>query len=199
MTKAELRAQYRQARMLLSASEIAERSVAICGLLARRDWQNVRFLHTFLPMENAREPDVLPFVRHVRKVHPSIKLVVGKADTVDFSMRHIRYGPTTELRKNKWGIPEPVGGEPIEEQKLDAVLVPLLVSDRSGNRVGYGKGFYDRFLANCRKDCRKIGVSLFVPIETPIEDIDPYDIPLDELVFPGGIINCAKKQTPGNP
>jgi len=175
--------------MILSESDIIERNAAIHRLLVQMDWRETRFLHTFLPMENAREPDVFPFIRYIRREHPSMKLVVGKADTVDFSMRHVLYEPTAQLHRNKWGIPEPVGGKPIEESKLDAVLIPLLVCDHLGNRVGYGKGFYDRFLANCRKDCRKTGVSFFEPIERPIEDIAPHDIPLDALVFPGGKIN----------
>jgi len=177
--------------MLLPASEFSERNAAIHRFLVQMDWRETRFLHAFLPMENAREPDISPFIRYIRLIHPAIKLAVGKANTGDFSMRHVLYEPTAQLRKNKWGIPEPVGGEPVEESCLDAVLIPLLVCDRLGNRVGYGKGFYDRFLANCRKDCRKIGVSLFEPIEQPIEDIAPHDIPLDELVFPQGKINCG--------
>jgi len=176
--------------MLLSESGISERNAAVNLLLARMDWRNVRFLHTFLPMDNGREPDLLPFVRHIRQFRPGVKLVVGKVDAVGLSMRHVLCEPSAQLQKNRWGIPEPVGGEPVEESRLDAVLVPLLACDRSGNRVGYGKGFYDRFLANCRNDCRKIGVSLFGPTEDPIEDIAPHDVPLDELVFPGGTIDC---------
>lgn len=152
-----------------------------------RDWENIRFLHTFLPIENTKEPNILPFIDTIQQSHPFIQLVVSKSDLQHFSMKHILYNATTDLQKNKWGIWEPVAGDPIEEWKLDAVLVPLLVCDNMGNRVGYGKGFYDRFLSNCRKDCRKIGVSFFEPLDVPIEDVASHDVPLDEVVFPGGI------------
>ncbi|MGO1817428.1 MAG: 5-formyltetrahydrofolate cyclo-ligase, partial [Sphingobacterium sp.] len=85
--------------------------------------------------------------------------------------------------ENAWGIPEPVVDDPVEIGLLDGVLVPLLVADVEGNRVGYGKGFYDRFLARCKPGVLKMGISYFPPIER-IENVGAWDIPIDGLFFP---------------
>ena len=89
----------------------------------------------------------------------------------------------TEFSNSEWGIPEPVEGYVLEPTDLDIVLIPLLAFDLNGNRVGYGKGFYDRYLLNCRPDCLKIGISLFDPVEG-IEDVESHDIPLDMAICP---------------
>ena len=87
---------------------------------------------------------------------------------------------------NSYGIPEPTQGNKIKPELIDMVIVPLLYFDKSGNRVGYGKGYYDRFLKKCRKDCLKIGFSYFPP-EEPIEDINEFDVPLDYGICPDTI------------
>ncbi len=87
---------------------------------------------------------------------------------------------------NSYGIPEPSQGNEISPELIDLVIVPLLCFDKSGNRVGYGKGYYDRFLKKCRKNCIKIGFSHFSPSE-PIEDINEFDVPLDYGISPDAI------------
>ena len=90
---------------------------------------------------------------------------------------------STLFRKNNWNIPEPVDGILINEKQIDVVFIPLLAFDKKGNRVGYGKGFYDNFLQKCDKKVLKIGLSLFEP-EEEITDIEEHDIPLDFCVTP---------------
>ena len=88
------------------------------------------------------------------------------------------------LLVNKFGIPEP-----IETQKSffpDVVLVPLLAFDNNKNRLGYGKGYYDRFLAQCPENTLKVGLSFFDPVSI-IEDINRHDIALDHAVTPRGV------------
>ena len=95
-------------------------------------------------------------------------------------------GANTQFFINAFGIPEPNGGYEISPELIDLVIVPLLCFDQSGNRVGYGKGYYDRFLKNCRKDCIKIGFSYFSPIAS-IDDTNEFDIPLDYGISPDAI------------
>ena len=90
---------------------------------------------------------------------------------------------STEFANSEWGIPEPVGGSVLKPTDFDIVLIPLLAFDLNGNRVGYGKGFYDRYLLNCRPDCLKIGISLFDPV-TLIQDMEGHDIRLDIAICP---------------
>jgi 5-formyltetrahydrofolate cyclo-ligase len=87
------------------------------------------------------------------------------------------------LIENAWGIREPAGDEPIDAAEIDMVLVPLLCFDKRSHRVGYGKGYYDRFLSKCRPDCLKIGLSFFPPVEAILR-IGSRDIALDHFVLP---------------
>lgn len=89
----------------------------------------------------------------------------------------------TKFKKSVWQIPEPVKCDQIEAKLIDVVFVPLLAFDTKGNRVGYGKGFYDGFLKECRPDVIKVGVSLF-EAEKNITDISMEDVPLDHCVTP---------------
>ena len=83
------------------------------------------------------------------------------------------------------GIPEPIH-KAIYQSNPDLILVPLLGFDKKGNRVGYGKGFYDRFLAKCRSDVLKVGVSFFEPTDR-ISDVSPFDIRLDYCITPARV------------
>lgn len=78
---------------------------------------------------------------------------------------------------------EPDKGLILDPRQIDLVLMPLLIFDVKGNRVGYGKGFYDRYLSQCRQDILKIGLS-YLPAINRIEDVDPFDIPLDYCATP---------------
>ena len=92
------------------------------------------------------------------------------------------------LEENEYGIPEPINGIQINSEIIDVVFVPLLAYDNKGNRVGYGKGFYDRFLENLGSKTIKIGLSFFPP-ELLITNIDEKDIKLDYCVSPEKIFN----------
>ena len=98
-------------------------------------------------------------------------------------LNHYLLTDNTKLKKSKWNIPEPIDGIEILPEKLDVVFVPLLAFDEMGNRVGYGKGFYDNFLADCRPETLKVGISLFAPIKK-ITDVFETDVPLDYCVTP---------------
>ena len=84
----------------------------------------------------------------------------------------------TPLKNNHWGIPEPQSGIKINPDQIDVVFVPLLIFDKQGHRIGYGKGYYDRFLSKCKKDTIKVGLSYFDPVER-IEDIQSHDVPIN--------------------
>ena len=98
-------------------------------------------------------------------------------------LQHILLTDQTPFQKNLLGIPEPVSGIQIEPSKIDVVFVPLLAFDNKGNRIGYGKGYYDRFLARCKPECIKIGLS-FYEVEQDSFPMEATDIPLDYCVTP---------------
>lgn len=185
MTKQELRKLYKTKRAAFAQAELSLYNAAILAQLKAIDLQGLRYLHTFLPIEKLNEPNIFPFIDYLRQEQPAIKIVISRSNPADHSMQHFLFTEELALRENQWGILEPAAGEEVAEPMLDLVLVPLLVADAKGNRVGYGKGFYDRFLAKCRPECRKVGISFFDPIDR-ISDVDEYDIPLDALLTPNG-------------
>lgn len=138
------------------------------------------YYHIFLPISQQKEIDT-HFILTI--LQGKDKNVVLPKVTCNHSLKHYLLTDATKFQTNRWNIPEPVDGIEIPIEKIDVVFIPLLAFDKKGNRVGYGKGFYDTFLSECRKDVKKIGVSLFQAEET-IEDINAYDIPLDYCVTP---------------
>mgnify|MGYP000318084621 CR=1 FL=1 len=111
------------------------------------------------------------------------EIVVSKSDFKNLTLVHFLMTDNTKIKKNSYNIPEPVEGIEVPDAKIDVVFVPLLAYDKFGNRVGYGKGFYDTFLSKCPEDAIKIGLSFFEPEET-IDDVSPTDIRLDYCVTP---------------
>ncbi|HVZ97178.1 MAG TPA: 5-formyltetrahydrofolate cyclo-ligase, partial [Chitinophagaceae bacterium] len=90
----------------------------------------------------------------------------------------------TELILNSFGIAEPTGGKMIGANEIDLVLVPLLAFNHKGFRVGYGKGHYDKFLAECNNEAITVGISFFDAVDDSIDDINQFDIPLKYCVTP---------------
>lgn len=128
----------------------------------------------------------MPIFERLWREFPRIRTVVPKVDVETGEMRSLHFASETELVTNAWDIREPANTETVEPGKIDMVLVPLLCCDNQGHRVGYGKGFYDRFLSKCSPGCFKIGLSYFEPVAA-IEDIHAGDISLDLCVTPEGV------------
>jgi 5-formyltetrahydrofolate cyclo-ligase len=181
MTKQELRKKYKELRQAMPLGAIQDESLAIANMLLRLDiWQNTYF-HIFLTMENQKEVHtdvVLNILAGKDK-----EVIVSRSDFESCSMVHYLLTDNTKLVLSNYGIPEPVDGIEVPSARMDVVFVPLLAFDEKGHRVGYGKGFYDRFLSECKPDVIKIGVSFF---EAEPNDIphNPTDIALDYCVTP---------------
>ncbi len=184
MTKAALRKLYLQKRLALSESVYVVLSEQLCKtFFLSTDLYGIRVLHTFLPIRKNKEPDTFCIIDRIRRENPSIQLSIPKMNEETGSLENFFWEGHDQLRKNKWGIPEPGHGIPTPHEKIDMVLVPLLVFDQQGHRVGYGKGYYDRFLATCRKDCKRIGLSFFPPVEL-IGPREGHDQKLDQVITP---------------
>jgi 5-formyltetrahydrofolate cyclo-ligase len=164
MTKAELRRVMLTRRRALPAAEVAARSQALREQLFAHfpvaDW---RWLSVFLPIPHQHEPDTWLLVREIWARQLPTRLAVPVVQPDGQTLRHFLLTPETALVDNRWGIPEPVDAPEVAPAAFDAVLIPLLAFDERGHRVGYGKGFYDRFLSQCRPGALRIGVSLEPP------------------------------------
>jgi len=184
LKKKELREIYQIKRQQLSESQVAQMNEQVADKLFQElELAHYQCLHTFLPMLARKEFNSFLVLEKVWRDFPKIKTVVSKTNFGYVHLQHFIITPESTLIENKWGIPEPKGAIECDVKKIDIVIVPLLAFDAKGYRVGYGKGYYDRFLADCREDVLKVGVSFFEAI-SEIEDIDQYDIPLDYVITP---------------
>ena len=194
MTKAELRKIYLAKMKNLSPSERDEKSRLISDtFFASFDLTKIKFLHCFLPIEKFNEIDTRIIFERVWREFPQIETLVPRVNFQTNEIENLTFTPRTELVQNNWQIPEPAHNESAASEKIDAVLVPLLCFDSHGFRVGYGKGFYDKLLANCRTDCLKIGLSFFPPVEN-IADVNEFDIKLDFCVTPEDVVGSWQRQ-----
>ncbi len=193
MIKSELRKIYLAKQKSLSDFERRDRSRKIAAAFFENfNLQNIRFLHIFLAIEKNGEIETSFFFKRFWNDYPKIITVVSRVDFRTMTLENLRFAHDTKLARNRWHIFEPVGGELIEIEKIDAVLVPLLCFDERGFRVGYGKGFYDKFLSECRTDCLKIGLSYFAPI-AEISDARNFDVKLDCCVTPEKFFDWRKQ------
>ena len=186
MLKKELRQKYKELRQNLSEEHIEEWSLQIANQLIRLDiWQH-SFYHLFLPIESQKEVNTEYILQVLAGKDKNI--VLSKSDFSTREMTHFLLTDNTTIKKNEYDIPEPIDGLEVPVSKIDVVFVPLLAFDEKGNRVGYGKGFYDKFLAECKPEILKIGVSFFES-EKVISDVLNTDIQLDLCITPTKVYN----------
>ena len=184
MTKKELRLKYKELRLALSKDAIDEMSIAIANQVLKMNIWDKTYFHIFLPIESQNEVNT-EFILHLLQGKDK-EIVISKSDFETLKMTHYLLTDNTKIKKNEYNIPEPTDGLEVPISKIDVVFVPLLTYDKQGNRIGYGKGFYDIFLSNCNPETIKIGLSFFEP-EVEISDVFEKDVTLDFCVTPKSI------------
>lgn len=145
--------------------------------------ETIHSVHCFLPILKQKEINTWLLIESLRTLKPGIHIVVSVSIPQTHELHHYLLEEHTQLEENRWGIPEPTGGREVDPQEIDMVLLPLLAYDKRGHRVGYGKGFYDRFLAKCRQDVVSVGLCFEQPVDD-IEGIHEYDYQMDYCVTP---------------
>jgi 5-formyltetrahydrofolate cyclo-ligase len=181
MDKTSLRSKYNSLRAALSDEAIERHSLAIANQLLTLDIWNKNYYHVFLTIEEKREIDTL-FILHILAGKDK-EIVVSKSDFDSIAMTHFLVTDNTKFQKNRYNIPEPIAALEVPVGNIEVVFVPLLAFDKLGNRVGYGKGFYDKFLSECKPETIKIGLSFFEADEE-FEDLSKEDIQLDYCITP---------------
>ncbi len=201
MRKSQLRKLYLSKRKVISAEEIAIESQQIADLFfANFDLSNVNYLHVFLPIIKHNEIDTWLIIRYIESfsnagwvqnpasvsIEP-INIVIPKIIPEKSELENYLFDEKN-LIENHWGILEPSGENQVKilPEQIDLVIIPLLIFDKNGNRVGYGKGFYDRFLQQCKPETLKIGLCLEEAIEI-IEDVNEFDVKMDFCITPNKI------------
>ncbi len=185
MDKNTLRRSYLASRKSLTTLEIQSKSNLINQRLINFvPWHDVGLVHLYLPVLDNNEVDTLPTIEHIRKNNRKLKIAVPRVESAHTLSHHLLTA-STKLETNLWGIPEPVGNSTIEVDQIDLVIAPMIIFDRTGHRIGYGKGYYDRFLARCRPDTVKIGLCYFDPVEKIADE--PTDISMNAVITPEGV------------
>lgn len=183
MLKKEARKLYKEKRMALSEKERVKLDDLLLIQFQSAELPFIGSLFTYWPIEENNEPDTHLFTEFLRFRNPELLVCYPKSDFSSGTMQAVITDIDTPFTKTEWNVFEPQNNEIVDPEEIDLVFVPLLAFDKKGYRLGYGKGFYDKWLANCHPGCMKIGFSYFEPVES-IEDSNDFDVPLDLCITP---------------
>ena len=168
-------------RQELTSDEIEDKSIAIANRMLQLSIWEKTYFHLFLTIKEQKEVET-EFILQILAGKDK-EIVVSKSNFKTLEMTNYLVTDNTKFQKNEYGIYEPIDGIEVPMSKIDVVFVPLFAFDIKGNRVGYGKGFYDKFLSKCNEEVIKVGLSFYEPEKT-IEDVFETDIRLDYCVTP---------------
>jgi len=180
MKKKDCRRYYKEMRNQLSARQINTMDDLMLIQFQQLPVPIPSVVMTYAPIQKLNEFNPQPVTDYCFFKNPGQQLLYPLMAELDnrFEMIAMLVDDDTVFEPNAYGIDEPVNGRDVAPSSIDMVIVPLLCFDKKGYRVGYGKGYYDRFLKNCRPDCIRVGFSYFDPIES-IEDVNEQDVRLN--------------------
>jgi 5-formyltetrahydrofolate cyclo-ligase len=184
MKKEELRKLYTEKRNVLTDTEIKQLSQEISNRVLQYFNLSQQTISLFLSIASKKEIETTTLLHKLLALQ--CKITISKSEFTTAEMTHFLYEDEQQIEISKYGIPEPKYGIEITPQEMDVVFVPLLGFDKEGYRIGYGKGFYDRFLSQCKKECVFIGLSFFDEV-VEIDEVHSNDIPLHYCVTPKSV------------
>ena len=177
--KTFLRSHYKKKRFSLTKQEVDDLSQRVFKQLDKLNIWRLKHYHIFISISKYNELDTSSIINKLK----SEKKIIIVPKISNNELVHIAINDQTEFSINEYGIKEPNNGNHFIIENLDLIFIPLLAYDLEGHRVGYGKGYYDRFLKLTNKSSLKIGLSFFDPINK-IQDIDDNDVKLDYCITP---------------
>jgi 5-formyltetrahydrofolate cyclo-ligase len=186
MNKKELRKIYIEKRKSLTATECTKLDDLLLIQFQTVQLPFISSLLSYWPIEENNEPNTHLFTDYLEFRNPELIVSYPKIDEFMDEMVALSTDAETHFLKNDFHIYEPENGNRMPANEFDIILVPLLAIDKKGFRVGYGKGYYDKFLAESRKDCMKVGFSYFEPINE-IADKADFDVPLNLCITPQSV------------
>jgi 5-formyltetrahydrofolate cyclo-ligase len=186
MLKSEARKIYREKRISLADKERVKLDDLLLIQFQTVPFPFLEYLLSYWPMEENKEINTHLFTDYLEFINPGLKVSYPKTDFEKIELKALLTNDETEFEQNQYNIYEPEDGEIIAASEIDFVIVPMLICDMFGQRAGYGKGFYDRYLKNCREDCIKVGLSYFEPVDK-IDDTNQFDVPLNLCITPQNI------------
>ncbi len=181
MTKDEIRAAAMRERRALLHDDIIKKSRAISTRLMPF-LENADTVMCYIAAFN--EPRTADIIQ--RLYDTGKRIVVPVSDTSTCTIHPSYLSSPDRLIKGGYGIPEPMEFIPADVDDIDISIIPGIAFDRSGMRIGFGKGYYDRFLADFRGT--KIGLCYEFQLYSSIP-CDSHDIPMDIIITEGNIYN----------
>ena len=183
--KASIRREMKVRRKGMAADEKAAADAAICEKLkARRDVGKMADTLNFVGalavyLASPDEINIDPFIEYMLRA--GVEVVAPRWNGETYELAKLKGLDEKNLRLGPMGIREPVDADVVEPKEVSAWIIPGLAFTRGGKRLGYGGGWYDRFLASAPKDAAKIGVAYSFQI---VDDFpaEPHDIPLTDVV-----------------
>ena len=181
MLKSDARKELLKKRKALTESDCIKLDDLLLIQLQKMDWSSTRILGSFYPSDAHAEPNSLLLVKFLKFYIPELVVLYPVIHEKDATMEF--YEETEELLVNQWGIHEPIPNKLYAPEQIDTFLVPLIGFDQSGHRIGYGKGYYDRYFARTGNSVKRIGLSYFEPMAI-FEDTHQFDVPLSHCITP---------------
>ena len=185
MTKAEIRKIYKKKRMDISPNEKDRLEDLLLIQFQSLHTEIPDNVMSFSPIENYNEYNPILIEEYCFFKNPAATLIYPVTNFKNNSLIPVATREDTIFEVNEYNINEPVNCETVPPTSIQLMLVPLLGFDVNGYRVGYGKGFYDKLIADCHSKMMKIGFSFFQPIN--IDDINVLDKKLDFCITPHNI------------
>ena len=184
ITKNSLRELWLATRLKLNEPDKNHGSFEIQDrVLETFNFNDVGFVNIFLPVHNKCEVRTWSLIQYLQEKYSAVSISVPTIkDIRNREMNAVELDKHSVYIQNKWGIDEPESGKVIEPSLLNIIFIPLIAFDQQGHRLGYGGGFYDRYLINC-SNAIKVGLSYFDPIQE-IPEINQYDIKMDYCITP---------------
>ena len=174
--KKQLRASIRQQKQTMTEKEIARRSEILCRKVLQSDaYRNAGTIYGYLPFN--QEVRTLPLLLQALSDGKQVALpkCYGK------EMRFILMDDLSRIQASAFGAPEPIANAPIAQDPYALVLVPGLVFDSAGHRMGYGGGYYDRFLS---QESHHPTIALCFDFQMlPHLETEEFDIPVDCVLW----------------
>jgi 5-formyltetrahydrofolate cyclo-ligase len=184
--KENLRQRLLKQRESISQAEFDSNSVEIVQTLKKQpEFLQAGSIHCYISMNERREVNTHQLIKEL--LADGKQVVAPVTNFQENTLSHVRLKSYEHLEANKWGVLEPGVGDLISPEQLDLVIVPMVAADEQCNRIGYGEGFYDRFLS--KVDCPKIGL-IFEDNVVKRLPTEEFDIPLDKIVTEQRLIRC---------
>ena len=176
MDKLQLRRSIRERKRAMTEEEIVSRSEKLCErFLASEAYKNAKTIYGYLPYN--QEVRTVPMLQQALKDGKKVAVPKCYGDQMEF----IYLDDLTQVEKGYAGIPEPIADEPIARDKTALVLMPGLAFDAEGHRIGYGGGFYDKYLS---AEPGHPTLALCYEFQMlPHLETEEHDIPVDTVIW----------------